>query len=624
MRKGVITLTVAIALVSTSAMAMAPIIDPLPNPIVGNKSGTASQATAYVYPDAFDIRALSRDDFTTSDALKWSYELVGTQKYAINGVGPLAGTETNVAPPNNKNFNMTLNSMTNANDPNPDNLIQTITIRNIALYPYGGTPSTDKTAAAQNWSNNMQAITFWCSDGSLATSQTVMFYTDNTYDGAGAAIGYNRLSNYSAWTFMKGSNFATAAECWSQYDPFIDHTTSKTWSDGKGICFEVATTGSNFGSMASKMGFVTLVDNMVYRIRAKMNCSQATPGKTPFWDFILENWNGDAAQSMNLYGMDNFYLDNEGGANAVVSKALGTEVQMIWAPAAFQTNQWRNTTDGIYAVNPLPPAGNGKDYHLRKNAQLRFRVLDVDSNVALLNNQKSGSICLQSVILETCPVSRKVYTSGPNANPATAPIYEVIQPKAAHNKPVTEDPVKGNMQCSSLVGATIAYSTGTAGLQITPSTTGRSIDIVTVVPATDLNYTPGTWSTIADDWPIAWQSNKIYELAVTLSAPDATAAAHPWDVLWLNLEPPTNEVISESYVTATTGLAMPKQGTPQSYYMYYHSGNETKSGVAAYHSLRWRVRFGNSTANNWPDPADTLNTGMVRLHSVRVNTVDFR
>jgi len=42
-------------------------------------------------------------------------------------------------------------------------------------------------------------VTFWCSDGNLATSATVLFWTDNHYN-LSLPIGAQRLSGIGLWT----------------------------------------------------------------------------------------------------------------------------------------------------------------------------------------------------------------------------------------------------------------------------------------------------------------------------------------------------------------------------------------------------------------------------------------
>jgi hypothetical protein len=597
-------------------MAMAPVIGDIPSPIVGNQA-SGSQATRYVYVDAFNLDQLATDDTTASANLKWSYELVPPAKYSVNGDQILSGTDDPVAPPAAKLISATLNSIVGATSPTgEDGNPKTVTIRNINLYPYGGSPSTDMTQPAQNWANNMQAVSFWCSDGNLASSQTVMFYTDNTYTN-NVATGWNRLSNPTVWTRLKDDPINTF---WKVWDPLLDKCTTHT-TNGAGICFNVALTGNNWGSVQSPMPYFTLTDNTVYRIRLTMNSSQSSVGKVPLWDFIIENWNGDGTKGLNLYGADNIYLDNEGGANTVLSSSTGSVITMFYAPAAFQTAQFKNTTTGLY--QPSLAA--------KRNPCLRFRVLDVDSNTALLNNQKSGSICVQRVVVDS--IAYSAMTVGANKYSNTA------------LKAATATAGVGNVNASKpLVSATISYTATANAVTITPTVSGandgRQNELIAVVPATDtVNHynwdgsnggALGTGlvdNTMLDDYPIAWTPNTLYRLEAKLGSPTANDAASPWDVIFMTIEPPSNEVITESYVTAQGKYASPAvaatSASDQAYYMFYYGGAETKSTKSQVHNLRWRVRFGNSTALNMPAASNTVNTGAVRLSSVKVDVVSF-
>lgn len=611
MRKGLTTLlTVAIALVSVQAMALAPMIGDIPSPIVGNSTG-ASQATKFIYVDAFDLDTLVEDDATSDGGLKWSYEIVGTAKYTINGNASLVAADNPIAPPTAKLIagpgagqNQIVGSTA---APGEDGKPNTVTIRNINMYPYGGSPSADQSATAQLMATHMQVVTFWCSDGNLASMKDVIFYTDNQYTG-GVATGWNRLSG-TIPTGWKQVKLDGATNNWKMADgdfatrKFYGNMTSSTLN-GKGICINVTAAGDNFGSVRSVQPYFSLTANQVYRIRAKMNCSQTAPGKTPFWNFILENWNGDGTVGMNLYGMETMFVDNEGGANSIVSTTAGTDVYMYWAPSALLTPQWNDATNGVFIAA----------HAAVKDPTLRFRVMDVDTNAALLNNLKSGSICLQSVLVESI---------GYNTMTTVQNVVNITAPKDATL-------AGGNMLANGLAGAFCNYNNPTNTLTITPAGSGVSNELVEVRPATNTVYDfPG--NSILDDWPIAWQSGKLYQLSVKLSAPDATNEARPFDVMWLNMAPPTNEVITDSLLTATAGprtgatasIAMPKAGTPQDYIMFYYTGKETKSATANLHNLRWRLTFANSQNLNWPAPSITTNTGSVRLHSVKVDLVQF-
>jgi len=648
-------MTVAIALVSVQAMAMAPLIYDMPSVVVGNQA-TVTQPVKYVYIDAFDLNTVVTDDYTSAPLLKWSYEIAGAAKYTINGDASLnSSSEDPVSPPAAKMISgpgSTVNQISGSapyTGNGEDALNNTVTIRNVDLYPYGGSPSADQSAAAQAWNTHVQAVTFWCSDGNLASSSTVLFWTDNHYS-AGQPIGVQRLSRGS-WTLKMTDPMTPGPgyKPWHMYDGYIDgtghslfydHTTSHTWQ-GAGVCFNVTAAGSNWGSVQSPMPYFTLEQNMVYRIRCTMNSSQASVGKTPLWDFILENWNGDPAKGMNLYGMDSFYVDNEGGANTVLQTTNGSEMTLIWAPAAFQTAQWNSTASGLYSMDTTVTP-NVPRYGAVKDPCVRFRVLDLDSNAALKNDQKSGDICLTKCIVEACNYNRCSVETGGNVlqvggtKPWPTDTVDGIKAFAPQNASNTV--AGGNMIIAGLTGATATYTvatnttsgathTHTPGyVTITPSTpTSQQAELVEITPATDRNYTfPG--NDILDNYPIPWQTGKIYRLAVDLSAPSTNDAASPWDVLWLSIEPPTNEIDTESFVTANKGFAMPKYQTSggQTYLMFYNSGTETKSAIANLHYLRWRVRFGNSTALNMPNPSDVVNDGAVRLHKITVDKVKFQ
>jgi hypothetical protein len=514
--------------------------------------------------------------------------------------------------------------------PGEDALTNTVTIRNINLNPYpAGPPSTDQSAANQAWNTHVQPVTFWCSDGNLATSATVLFWTDNHYN-LSLPIGVQRLSGISGpWVRKKTDNFQAADPKWKMFDFFFDRLTSHTLN-GVGICFNVTEAGNSWGSVQSPMPYFTLEQNMVYKLRCTMNSSSAAVGNTPFWDFILENWNGDATVGMNLYGMDSFYLDNEGGANTILQTTAGTEVQMYWCPSAFQTPQWNNASTGLFSID-TSVVPNVPRYGAVKDPCLRFRVLDLDANAALRNNEKSGDICLTKCIVEAAPYSRMVVEAG-GAN--------IVNIGGIHTDGLAYAPQNasntvpgGNMIVANLTGSTAAYTapvnsgtTHTPGyVTITPAgATAPTAEMVEITPATERNYTFPS-NDILDNWPIPWQSNKLYQLVVELSAPAAIDAAHPYDVIYLSMEPPTNEIITETWVTATKGIATPKTGAKQQYMMFYNGGKETVSAVANLHFLRWRVRFANSQNLHWPNPSDVNNNnGKVILHTVTVNTVKFQ
>jgi hypothetical protein len=609
MKKGLTTLlTVAIALVSVQAFGRAPVIQDIPSPIIGNQSG-ATQATRYVYADAFDLNKWVSDDATPDAQLKWSYEVVGPQRYSINGNGPLAASDNPIAPPAAKTIvgpGALLNSQhaNAAEGLGADLTTSTITIRDILLYPYAtNVPSTSQLPADIGMFS--QVVTFWCSDGELATPEDVLFYTDNQYTN-NQPTGWNRLSG--GYVPQVGTEVVRDAkpDIWKRDLSLWIGVTTSTYK-GKGLCLNVPMTGLNWGAYGSIQPYFTMTPNTIYRIRLTMNCTQATPGKTPFWDFLLENFSLTGT-GMNLYGMDAMIMDNHGSANSVISSELGSEVTLYWAPAAYQTTQW-NT--GVFTAARAS----------RRDPCLRFRVMDVDTpNVP--NNQRAGGICLQSVVIEAIPAN------------TLSVIENVYTATSLKSVPDTGTDLTSNIWASSLLSSILNFNNPAGALTVTPSAPGTAVDIVTVVPAKDKTIEPAASNAILDDYPIEWESDTIYRFEAELSAPDATNENVPWDVLWMTMESATNELITDSYVTATgdgtaTSMAMPKAVTsagqtgPQKYAMFFYSGKATNSPVTQFKNLRWRLRFGNAPAPiNWPN-GQTANIGTVRLHSVKVDKVDF-
>lgn len=607
MRKGLSTLlTVAIALVSSQAMAMAPTIFDIPSPIVGSGTGS-SQSTKYVYPDAFDLTTLAADDNTAAADLKWSYEIVGAPRYVINGLVALnSSVDDPINPPTVKDIN---HALATAEIKDVDRKPNTITIRNHRLAPIAGGGATDTTPGFID----QQLVTFWVSDGTAVSSKTVTFTTDNY------ANGWNRLQ--TAWK-MEKADFLTKS--WRTVDGPYGDCTTRTMDDGKGICFNVQQLGNNMAAMSSPYGFFSLTPNKVYRIRATMNGSQATAGKTPLWDFLIDNYNGSYGKGLNAYGMDAIYMDNEGGANTVLSSQNGTDYVMYWAPAAFRTAQW----NAVGTVT-VPTGIYSPSYSTDKDPYLRFRVMDVVNNPALRSDQKFGTLCMQKVFVESLPFSSVKKAPTPLVQIGTVGATIPNKFKAAH-----ATNLGGNVFIKGLVGTAVAYSSTGGYVNLTPnSTAAQGTELVAIQPATDLkgiNTGDGSvvltapYTDILDDYPLPWTSNKVLMLEVDLAAPNSNSEAHPWDIIVLSMETVTNELMYESYVTATKKIASPRyNSTQQTYTLFFNTMNETKSTIANFHFLRWRVRFANSANLNWPNASDKTNSGGVSVKRIEVNEVTF-
>jgi len=655
MRKGLkLTLmTVAIALIGVRAMAMAPVINDLPSPIVGNAEPVTGGSN-FVYIDAFDLNNYGSDVETPTNELLWSYTGPGTagaSKYRINGVAPI---NLNTVDPTSPTTAQCINLSCAVNEWNPDGKKNTVTIRNNLLSPLQagepspgafvepgtGWPKSHTSGVDDAWNKwsiidnytatgimaghggvkpdpapgQTEPVYFFCSDGAAYTSQTVFFYS--------AKSTADRLSQVYT-PIIPTDKFTTF---WSANK--VDGSGTTDWSGNLtttsvgGMCFVVGAgggtvlTGNNMGSLASRMPYFSLAKNMVYRIRLQMNGSQMGPGATPFWDFVLENYETSTGRGLNLYSMDTLVFDNVGGANSVT--ANGMLVTMYWTPAAVATAQWNNSTTGLFTAQ----------YAANKDPRLRFRVLDLDDLAASQSNTKGGTLCIQSLSIDAsdismCRVLKNLYTANTMVkNGTTGGNVEVL---ALNPENATIVFAGGNVTCTGF-----DHWNGFApapGGEI--SHNGQLLESVEVRPATDTIYGEGApWATSswADNWPIAWKSGQILRLQVGLSAPNANSVTHPWDAIFLSFATLTNEVNMDSFVTTNKGIATPQMGTPQTYTAFYWTQKETIAADAQFHNLRWRVRFINHPAAFFPSGnpiTDAVNVGGVTCSSVKVDQVTF-
>jgi len=637
-------MTVAIALMSARAMAMAPVISDLPSPIVGNAEPITG-GSQFVYIDAFDLNNYGADAESSTSELLWSYTGPGTagaSKYLINGVAPI---NLNTVDPTSPTTAQCINLKVAVNEWNPDGKKNTVTIRNNYLSPLpigetapGQAPAPTHVAGVNDvrnrWSvidnyhitgimagtgnsfdpapGQTEPVQFFLSDGAAFTSQTVFFYS--------AKSQADRLSQVYAPVPVSDK----FAKFWSPNK--VDSSGNTDWlgnittTSVGGMCLIAGAnggldlTGDNMGSLASPMAYFSLTKNQVYRIRLQMNGSQLAPGATPFWDFILENYETSTGRGLNLYAMDTLVFDNVGGAESVT--AGGMLVTMYWTPAAVATAQWNSATTGLYQSK----------YAANKDPRLRFRILDLDSVPASQSNLKGGTLCIQNLTIDAadlsmCRVVKNLY------NAAT-----LIQANTAST---------GNVEAFPLNAAncTVVFASGAVTFHgvnnwtgIQPggplANDGQLLEIAEVRPAKDTTYAEGPpWTASwADNWPLAWKSGQILRLQVGLSAPDTTSVAHPWDAIFLSFVSMTNELNYDSFVTTNQSIASPQMGTPQTYQAFFYTMKESVTADANYHSLRWKIRFINHPSAFFPSgnsTTDAENVGSVTLNSVKVDQVSF-
>jgi len=620
MRKGLqLTLmTVAIALISVQAMALAPVIDNIPSPVVGNAE-PATDSGNFIFIDALDLNNLATDDASASNQLMWTYFQATGGHYLINGVSPInPATENITSPTTARIINRTIGKgpANTKLEWNPDGMANTITIRNQYLSPLGFATIPEADSFADGIvPAEKQLVTFFCSDGTSYSSKAVWFYSSNN--------DYDRLSG-ALWKSLKNELPKPNAGTWKP-EGWTAGVTSSTWANNTGLCIIAPMLGSNIAEFVSPTPYFALTKNVVYRIKMQMNSSQGTVGKTPLWDLVLENTNPTGSFGMTAYAMDTLFYDDpfNGGQNTVINTQAGDTKTIYWTPGAVEAKQW----DKVFTVS---------SYDAVNDPRLRFRILDVD-NVGM-GQTKSGSICIQNIQVDSVPISHVRVLSNV-VNIANGGV------KAANAGGT------GNLEVQSLIDArhiTVTYANGTVtvkptttvvpnsyvnGSGQTVSSTGQQFEYAEVHPAT----TTDNFADSLDNWPITWSGPtpsdpNIYRLQVGLSAPSATDAASPWDAIFLSMYSRTYELFEDTYVTSRDLLASPAyvlDGTgkvsPQTFQMFFQAGKGSKA-LASNARLRWLVRFANSPAVNFPSNSgtiDPINKGAVTLHSVRVDKVDF-
>jgi len=625
MRKGLkITLmTVAIALVSVQAMAYAPVISDLPSPIVGSNVGvTGANAvwTKFVYPDAMDLSTLATDELTSAPGLMWTYA-GSSLSYLINGVNPITLGTTDPTSPTTASI---INRTVSGGEQNLDGLANTITIRNKALAPLGGSVATSVPPGLQT----AQLVTFFCSDGNLYSSKTVFFYTDNG--------GMNRLSGGGAWqkapikvgsgTDLTGVNKFTSwfwAKDQAQWSVGSGGSvTTHTYNASGGMCLDIAgaQTAQNTVDLLSPYQYFTLAKNKLYRLTLKMNGSQLSPGATPLWDFIIQNAKpGDNTVGWNLYAQDTMLYDNTGfgGQNTVLNTTNGTDYIIYFAPAAVQADQWNDATTGAFA-----PANTAQIQPL-----CEFRLLDYPSDAQGAGQTKSGAVCIQQLTVEQADITRVVKQS------SLVNITSFAQATSSGG---------GNAEAYSLFNAalsTISFSGG--AITVTPGTTavtvtgygsvtGQDLEGTEIRPASDLTFGDplSAPTSYLDNWPIKWNSGEVLRYQVDVIAPDASLVSAPWDAIMLNMQGLDSELLFESYMSSSQNLASPKATASTTYQVFLQTlkapSNSGDATIAAkYAQLRWVLRFFNTPTAQFPSwtSASAKNKSPIKVTGLRVDKV---
>ena len=580
MRTGLtLTLMAAVAVLATRAMAEAPVVDDFRDIIVGDAED-ASANNIFVFPDAIDIGDAATDDGLPGDTLTWSF-LDSSGTYVVNGKVSLAGGDDPGAPPAAKVINL------EDTDPygEPDNGWiprdadpETLTVRNEALSPLAGTAPFDDPAGGPGLVDGPTALTLFCGDGDLAGSSTLFVYTDDDgYDEVSGTVPGGTMTDDSEY------NLATDSTDWSYEDWIFSGITSGTTG---GICMTAPAAGDQGGWWTSgygtSAGGLDLTNNAVYRIRLSMSSTQTTVNQCPLWDFIVENQDPGVAGAF-VYGADYWFLDNEGGANAVAGPAVGLDTfDLWWTPPCVSVAAWQTA---------MGDSANAGDMDML----FKLRMVDFASS-GYGAELDSGTVCVSSIDIDRIDIGDLV---------SDGSAYEDSDPTAAE---WTVSPLLGNIGTAD--GDT-QVTFDSSGMTIEPATTW-ALELVDVEPG-DSDFTIGD---LADNYPFPHVASTLYMMELDVSAPDANSEAHPPDFIILRVDSAGSELFMESYVTPNLDrVAMPTVAG-KTLIGFFYSHNETLSSEAVLNNLRARVALGGLSAISTHD-----NDGGITIEAVRVTKI---
>jgi hypothetical protein len=579
-RFAVTLLAVAIASLSASAFAIAPVINDFRSPIIADDT-PVTNSNYFVYPDVFDLNTKATDpDATVTPAnIIWSFtEATGT--YSINNRASMnLGGGDNPNAPGTKS--LAAGDDTPTTTTAQDSNVRTITFRNKALSPVGG-PNVDPGTAGIKTAQT-KVLTLFASDGSSYTQKSFLVYTYN--NGADALSGKSLTPVTPSTT--PGTSGVTG---WTTFN-LIGST---TFTSGSGLCVQVPAAGDNFGGWISPFGAIQLVKNNVYRVRLNIAGVPAiAQAATPLWDFVFDNFNtANTAQQESKYSTDLIVWDTFSGANAAGPAAGDHTYDIWWAPLPVQATDWNDPTTGEFSTA----------HDAANDVRLEFRLLDVSTSIDGQND--SGTLCLQTWQVDRMDIADLAFTSTPYDN----------QSIAASNT------VAGNLFGigSGAAQTTVTYAAG--DVTITPnSATAWNVEIVTL-DVGNSNIGPPN-SEISDNWPVTWVTDQLIMTTAGIQAPDATGQTNPPDALRLMMDTPTSELGIDSMVLAGANtIGLPKTAAATTYTLFFHANTRTLSGVTEHRGLRPRVSL--ICVPGILSGGSSSNAGGIKVNFIKSQAVD--
>jgi hypothetical protein len=577
-------LAVAIASLSASAFAMAPVISDFRSPIISDDT-PATNSNDFVYPDAINLdnQASDPDQTVTPGNIIWSF-LESTNTYRINNRQSMnLGGGDNPNAPGTKGVGVTGQDDAEAGTTGFDTNVRTITFRNNALSPWAGpgapptgTFPTDPTPHQGFLPAQTKLITMFASDGSTYTQKSFFAYTYN--GGLDSLSGVSMITVTSTVTPVSGTGNWTTSLL----------VGTPTFTATSGLCVTVplgTSTDANFGGWASPYGILPLVKNNVYRVRLDVAGNPAiAPTVTPLWDFVIDNVNsGDASHSEQKYGMDLINWDNTNSSSnsaGVASPAGRHTFDIWWSPMAIQATDWNDPTTGEFSTS----------HSLAKDGRFLFRILDVAGPVDAQND--AGTLCLKDYQISRIDISDLK---------SAATLYDNQAPVA---RTTAATATGANMWATNLIAGSTTVTNG-GGVTLTPTTPGVgstppapptvagswNVEILAIRPDDGTaTMSPGTPSTLTDNYVIPWVSDQLLKITMGAKAPDAASQTNYPDVMRITMDAPTSELgLDTTFSGGGSVLGMPKSASVTTYTTFCYTQNKTGSATPEFQRLRPQI-----------------------------------
>lgn len=599
-------MTIAVALMGLKAMAMAPVINQLPDVIIGDEGGTSGGATIsatidndFSYPDAFNVDTYASDDNTSDSNLRWSFSNPGGH-YSINDRLRTDGSAEDLLNPS-PGYSLDGGDDPDAADANK----RTLTFRNIQFSPLPLPAAYLDPGTPVGVPSDGQLITLVASDSTTYTAADMMAYIVNDGNDALSGVG----------TVLPTIDFTGGVtNGWVSLDDLNGLSTVTRTAEANGLCADATAEGINIAGWASEPNYsgagteyntISLVDNAVYQMRMTVSTT-AAPGLVPAW-FL------SAGNTQDLYGGTNLFFDSGSGGVAGPNSppSAGTRsVFEAWmnAPGVL-TSAFKNEVF-------LPANAANKDF------RLKLMVLDVGT--AASDNYGAhfdvGKICWKKIEITQYDLSAMQVLSTEYNNTSFVQAVDTL-PGVAN---IQANAV--NVQDYSTPGSSTVTINNT-GATFVPTSAGawNTNQVYFVLDVGDKTNQFGsggghTAAEMTDNYPVPWDSDTLYRVVYTMVAPDANSELHPPDFFYIGGNVFQNDLIVNTYAASKFNNFpdMPKQGTPQEFITFWHGNSETVDPTPEYHFMRPSFSFG--TSNIFIEAGQ--NAG-IKVTAIRVEKVAF-